>query len=181
MGIVALVKIHRSPNLKGNGFAIAGLIIGALITLAIIIFILLGVVAYFGVLSPNKMLPERCTGPAGLDCIEKASALSGPDTISIVLKNNLGYDMTINSIEGSNPQSATCLNVGEQAGIALKLDGVEVPLETVIPNAEPMVLTVYCSKDIEAGDQLSQDLKISYTTSSEVTNEGALSIRGKIQ
>ena len=51
-GIIALREIKKNPNLKGRGLAIAGIVIGSIF---ILIFIsLIGFLAYFGVLSPER-------------------------------------------------------------------------------------------------------------------------------
>jgi uncharacterized protein (UPF0333 family) len=62
----------------------------------LVVLAAIAALAYFGVLSPAKMLPERCVGPSGLDCIEKASMENG--NVSWSTKNNQGHDMLITSI-----------------------------------------------------------------------------------
>ncbi|MBS3136458.1 hypothetical protein J4401_05870 [Candidatus Woesearchaeota archaeon] len=70
----------------------------------LVVLVAIGALAYFGVLTPDKLLPYRCIGPAGFDCIEKASISTGTDTGGIALsnnyveftvKNNLGYNIVI--------------------------------------------------------------------------------------
>jgi len=62
----------------------------------LVVLVAIGALAYFGVLSPDKFLPERCTGPAGLDCIDKASISVTNAEIAFVVKNNLGFNVAFN-------------------------------------------------------------------------------------
>lgn len=48
--------------------------------------------AYFGVLSPGKFLPEKCSLPAGLACLD--SSLTNAAGATLVIQNSLGVDMT---------------------------------------------------------------------------------------
>ncbi|MFH1505577.1 MAG: hypothetical protein ABIE94_01155, partial [archaeon] len=71
----------------------------------LVVLAAIAALAYFGVLSPAKMLPERCIGPSGLDCTEKASLSNG--MVTWATKNNLGYDITITGISnGVGPDNA---------------------------------------------------------------------------
>ena len=66
LGIIALVKIKKDPNLKGKGLAIAGIVIGAV--WIFLWFILILPMAYFGVLSPSSVMPTRCIAEPGFYC-----------------------------------------------------------------------------------------------------------------
>jgi len=64
----------------------------------LVVLVAIGALAYFGVLSPDRFLPERCTGPAGLDCLDKAAITAGAGqtgSIEFVLKNNQGYNIVV--------------------------------------------------------------------------------------
>ena len=47
--------------------------------------------AYFGVLSPSSFMPEKCTMPSGVACLDFKSTGSG---FSFVMQNSAGFDMT---------------------------------------------------------------------------------------
>lgn len=79
----------------------------------LVVLVAIGALAYFGVLSPDKFLPERCQGPSGLDCLDKASILVTSQQISFVLKNNLGN--TINTL-GISGISGTCTGLTGVSG-----------------------------------------------------------------
>ena len=107
----------------------------------LVVLAAIGALAYFGVLSPDNLLPERCTGPPGLDCTEKAmlwTSSSGffstshgsiTDFIMLSSKNNLGQDITLNQnnlitfpIPGPNYES-NCGDPGVNTEFFIAFDG----------------------------------------------------------
>ena len=66
----------------------------------LVVLVAIGALAYFGVLSPDKFLPSRCTLPAGIACTDfkvVAGATGTTGTVDIVLRNGLGFDIdTVN-------------------------------------------------------------------------------------
>lgn len=76
----------------------------------IIVISVIAVLARFGVLSPANILPERCIGGAGFDCLEKASVYSESDTIVFSLKNSLGTDIVISGVMAST-DSEDCTGI----------------------------------------------------------------------
>src|SRR3989344_731683 len=59
----------------------------------LVVLVAIGALSYFGVLSPDRFLPETCTLPAGISCLDQA-AYSSIDEIDVNLKNSLGMDIT---------------------------------------------------------------------------------------
>ncbi len=59
----------------------------------LVVLVAIGALAYFGVLSPDRFLPERCTLPAGVSCLDQA-AYSSIQEIDVNIKNSLGVDIT---------------------------------------------------------------------------------------
>ena len=59
----------------------------------LVVLVAIGALAYFGVLSPDKFLPSKCTLPSGLACLDHKATDAG---VTVVLQNALGYD--INSV-----------------------------------------------------------------------------------
>ena len=68
----------------------------------LVVLAAIGALAYFGVLSPDKFLPERCNFPAGIDCIDKA-VITGAD-----VNATLGLAATIEN----NGQAAIVITCG---------------------------------------------------------------------
>ena len=74
----------------------------------LVILIMIGALAYFGVLTPSKILPDRCTFNVGFGC--EAYKIGSDGTFNLKLKNNLGQIITATSIELSAESSTafTC-------------------------------------------------------------------------
>ena len=69
----------------------------------IIIIIMIATIAYFGILKPTKILPDRCNFPPGFDCQAYAMAYGtgAAGTFNIRLKNSLGQVITVTAINVS--------------------------------------------------------------------------------
>ncbi len=46
-------------------------------------------------MNPSIKLPDICFGIAGLDCLQKPKIDASANTISFVMRNNLGSDINI--------------------------------------------------------------------------------------
>ena len=64
----------------------------------LVVLAAIAALAYFGVLSPEKFLPEKCILQPGIACI---SHKVEPTKITLVISNGLGRTITINSIDVS--------------------------------------------------------------------------------
>ena len=78
----------------------------------LIILIMVGTLAYFGILNPSKILPNRCNIGSEFQCIDfQVSATA--DTFRIRLKNNVGEPIAISSVtfdsEGATKYTCTTL------------------------------------------------------------------------
>ncbi len=63
----------------------------------LVILIMIGTLAYFGILNPGKILPNRCTIGPEFECMDyQISATAG--TFKLRLKNNVGEPITVQSI-----------------------------------------------------------------------------------
>jgi len=62
----------------------------------LVVLAAIAALAYFGVLSPEKFLPEKCLIETGFTCIS-SKVESGQSTI--ILSNGLGRSLTINNIQ----------------------------------------------------------------------------------
>ena len=105
LGIIALVKINKSGSDEGKVIAILAIIFGFFMSIGLVLFI--GPLAYFGVLSPNTMLSDRCTMSLGIECVDHQAT---QDSIQLNLLNGMGRDVVIDSIEFS--RDATCTASG---------------------------------------------------------------------
>jgi len=87
-GILGLNQIKKN-NEKGKGMAIAGLILGIVGFVVLFILVFVGAMAYFGVLSPNKMVPDRCTLGSGFTCMSFDKTQT---SLTFGIQNNLGQN-----------------------------------------------------------------------------------------
>lgn len=77
----------------------------------LVVLAAIAALAYFGVLSPDRFLPEKCTLPAGTACLDFTATST---EINLRIQNSAGFDM--NSIElrleydngTSGPENIVC-------------------------------------------------------------------------
>ena len=61
----------------------------------LVVLAAIGALAYFGVLSPDRFLPEKCTLPSGVACLDFTGSASQVD---LVIQNSAGFDMQSTSV-----------------------------------------------------------------------------------
>ena len=65
----------------------------------LVILVMIGALAYFGVLNPQKFLPDKCIFGTGFGaCLDGISDSGADNAIKFKLKNGLGQDLTVTSI-----------------------------------------------------------------------------------
>jgi hypothetical protein len=63
----------------------------------LVILIMIGALAYFGILRPSRLLPDRCNFGPEMECLDFQISATD-DTIKIKLKNNVGEAITSSEI-----------------------------------------------------------------------------------
>jgi hypothetical protein len=82
----------------------------------LVILVMIGALAYFGVLNPRGLLPGRCTFSPEIDCLEyNIDSTTNPQTINFRFRNNVGSTADFNFtnatyLAGTNP-SVACSNI----------------------------------------------------------------------
>jgi hypothetical protein len=71
----------------------------------LIILIVIGALAYFGVLNPQRMLPSRCTLPSGWSCGDYAVDASD-NTVRINIINGNGKSVTVTGVSANTTSGA---------------------------------------------------------------------------
>lgn len=56
----------------------------------LVVLAAIAALAYFGVLSPDRFLPEKCTLPSGVACLDFTGTSS---TVTLMIQNSAGFDM----------------------------------------------------------------------------------------
>ncbi len=71
----------------------------------LVVLIAIGALAYFGVLSPERFLPEKCViaSGSGLFCEEFTSAAGSPGSVTLRIKNILTDSAWVDSITLNTP------------------------------------------------------------------------------
>jgi len=85
----------------------------------LVVLAAIAALAYFGVLSPDRFLPEKCTMPSGIACLDFRYTGTA---VEMALQNGAGFDMsgvnvTINGTGcvGTDATTQTTLTNGQQA------------------------------------------------------------------
>ena len=86
----------------------------------LVVLVAIGALAYFGVLSPDRFLPSKCQLPAGIACTD-FRLNGGSNTLTIVMRNGLGFDTTGVGIyaTGCTASTGNTLTNGQQASFGL--------------------------------------------------------------
>jgi len=117
----------------------------------LVVLAAIGALAYFGVLSPDKMLPEKTTFMAPLANIDNAVITASNRQIQVVVQNNLGVTALI--ANGTTGVSGT-------ADCATVTGFTAVP--NTVPNGEKITLTWTCAGPFTAGSKFKSDLTFTY-------------------
>lgn len=72
----------------------------------LVILIMIGALAYFGVLKPSRLLPDRCTVSPEFECQDFQISKTN-DEIKVRLKNNAGEPITIDSMRVTAESAAS--------------------------------------------------------------------------
>ena len=89
----------------------------------LVVLVAIGALAFFGVLSPDKFLPAKCTLQPGLACVDhKVTA----EAVTVVVKNGYGSDITVTDVQvegcGSNVAPTGNLANGGQEEYVITCD-----------------------------------------------------------
>ncbi len=98
----------------------------------LVVLVVIGALAYFGVLSPSTLLPEKCTFPVSVNCVDHS--VSG-SAVTLIMLNGAGRDMAIRGVTAtsdalgataSTPQATTCSTESDLNGIPTVADACPV-------------------------------------------------------
>ena len=107
----------------------------------LVILIMIGALAYFGVLDPSRFLPEKCSPDTGFTCkglVVEASA----NTFTFAMVNGIGKNIEIGAATFTADQGTTCTVASIEDGAANDLEAA-IPAATWAPEAE-LVVTITC-------------------------------------
>ena len=138
----------------------------------LVVLVAIGALAYFGVLSPDKFLPERCTGSSGFDCMDKASIDADANRVTFVIKNNLGHRITLNGIEEATDCASANFTLNNGTAI-----NANVPI--TIKTGDQITLRVGCETDGIDEGRFTSRLTEPYTNlETDLDHKAVVSITG---
>jgi len=130
----------------------------------LVVLVAVGALSYFGVLSPDNFLPNRCTLPSGLGCIDhEVRDIIGPGfgEVYVVIRNGLGYDIETVSIVASDCTGGASTN-------------------TILNGDKYTFTATGCT--VTSGGKYSGDVNISYTNTNSGLSHVALgTLRANVQ
>ncbi len=130
----------------------------------LVVLVVIGALAYFGVLNPENLLPEKCTLPMGLYCKEHAVRTGSPGSINFIVENGMGSGVIFRniSVTGDVFDDANC-NL-DAAGLG-SLPYSESPYNSVaglhIGNGDSKTITIACDIGTWSG-KTKGNIKITY-------------------
>ena len=128
----------------------------------LVVLAAIAALAYFGVLSPDSYLPEKCTLPSGIPCLD----FTAPSTseVNLVIQNSAGFD--ISSVTASVDELGSC-TVNSTTGN-----------DNNLTNGEKA--TLYCSGSDVGSGKFKSVINLNYTnedTGLDHNKEGELIIK----
>lgn len=129
----------------------------------IVIAIVIAAIAYFGVLKPQKILPDRCNFNVGFGC--EAYKIGSDGTFNLRLKNGLGQLITVTSMSLSTetatafscttaPANPSNWNTGDIIG--LSWSGCNAAAVGFVSGDKGKVLVKITYYDVKAGSAYSR-------------------------
>ncbi len=152
----------------------------------LVVLVAIGALAYFGVLSPDKFLPSKCTLPAGIACADfklssqpaaVAPATYPKGTISIVLRNGLGFDLKEVKVSASSCTVSSPTGIELRNGEQQKIDLTACSKQKVEGSTENPTSTL-----LDSGGKYSGQINVSYkNVDSELTHTVQGVILGRVE
>ncbi len=138
----------------------------------LVVLAAIAALAYFGVLSPARFLPERCDFPAGLTCVDKAVFSASANTVTMAIRNNVGDSVNISS--ATVPSGDDCGSVS-----SLTVGGASPPV--TVTNNQLVTVVVTCSADLISDDRIKSDITLNYVKlETGLTHPSAGTVTGRV-
>ena len=126
----------------------------------LIILTLIGTLSYFGVLNSDMFLPEKCSLPSGIACLDYRVEST---RVIIIIKNILGETMTISDITVSSKEQECSTN--------------EI---TNLKNDEKAIFTVISCDNGEIGKRFDGVVNITYAVENKLSHMMSGTLRTKV-
>ena len=110
----------------------------------LVVLVAIGALAYFGVLSPGRFLPERCSLPSGITCLDFNVEAS---RVILALQNNFGETITIDEVKVTKKNNGSCSNTESR----------------LLKNNKKTIIIVLDCNNGKTGEKFKGDINITYT------------------
>ena len=118
----------------------------------LVVLVAIGALAYFGVLTPEKFLPEKCLISAGLYCSSfKAEAAAG---ITMLVENSLPKDITVTAVAFKDGATTLCSFSGSSS---------------IITGASATIVSS-CTPALLSGARFKADITVTYDETGGLTD-----------
>jgi uncharacterized protein (UPF0333 family) len=133
----------------------------------LVVIAAIAALAYFGVLSPDKMLPERTTFQAPIPNVDNAVITAGTATngvVSLALKNNVGFPINITAVTESGTGGTCGAPVANSVELSIEGGAYAVPDgPTEILNGQGFRVQFKCTNALTSGQKFKDDFALMYT------------------
>ena len=125
----------------------------------LVVLVAIGALAFFGVLDPGKFLPASCTLFPGLGCND-FKIDGSTDTVTLIVQNGLGSDMSLTSFTASGDCTSTDVN-GDLSTCTMSGGACD---SNSIPDGAECQVDCTCQETLTSGGKAKVDITIVYTT-----------------
>ncbi len=142
----------------------------------LVVIAAIAALAYFGVLDPARLLPERCQSSAGMDCVDKANIQEG--SLQIALRNNIGFDVTVTnaSAAGDFVNCGTPFIDPDGPGNS---NSTAIGAGQTVANNDPFIIDLTAGCGLTTGNKADGTVTVTYTnTETGLEHNVIVDIRG---
>ena len=122
----------------------------------LVVLVVIGALAYFGVLNPQNLLPEKCTLPMGLYCRDYLIDSTGTGSIRLRLENGMGQGIMIRSINITGDVLTGCDSDDKTDGLYNGITGWH------LANGDSDTVTITCMEVASFTGKTKGDITITY-------------------
>lgn len=122
----------------------------------LVVLVVIGALAYFGVLNPQNLLPEKCTLPMGLYCKDHLIKEGTPGSILFRLENGMGQGIMIRDINITGEVLSGCDTNDKTADTYNGITGWH------LANGDSDTVTITCTSVASFSGKAKGDITIIY-------------------
>ncbi|MFH2019854.1 MAG: hypothetical protein ABIJ34_00415 [archaeon] len=142
----------------------------------LVVIAAIAALAYFGVLDPARLLPERCQSSAGMDCVDKASITT--TQIDFALQNNVAFDILV---QNATITGITCTGSSASAGTSGAYTALDGSNNVTVSNNEVVRVRYSGCSGVNSGSKFEGTATVRYVnTNTGLPHPVTVDIRGSV-